>query len=231
MKLKLLLAIISLFLIAACTQTQPVQEEVIEEINPCSDIVCNENQGCFNGTCICDKNFKKCGEECISKEDCCTDKDCGENEICQDNKCVFSCETMLCPYNQVCDEDLKECTCKQGTLWCDYQEKCLKEDICCDAYDCKGNKKCTIAMFSVYICFEGEQTTCKYVGENSFVNIYTYGNRYKFELEKIYGNNEIKYSINDAPLQRIKLGERSKIAPRLYLYFQETKEIGGICEY
>lgn len=231
MKLIYLLAFFSIFLIAACTQTAITGEVTVEEKSPCFNIICNENQNCVNGICICNEGYKKCGEKCVKETDCCTDKDCNKNEICKNNKCVFSCETLLCPYNQVCDEDLKKCICRPDTLWCNYQKKCLKRESCCDNYDCKANKKCTITTSSVNICFEGEQKACKYVGENSFVYFKMYGNRYKFELEKIYANDEIKYSIDDAPLKRLKLGQRIKLAPSLYLYFQEIKEIGGGCGY
>ncbi len=231
MKLKLLLAIISLFLIAACIQIENVQEEIIEEKNPCSDIVCNENQYCVNGTCVCGDGFKACGEMCIVKDECCTDKDCKKNEVCKNNKCVFSCDKILCSYNEVCDEDLKECVCSPNSRFCNYQQKCLPFDICCDNFDCEGNQKCTITKFSVNVCFEGEQKACKYIGEDSFVYFNLYDNRYKFKLEKIYSNAEIKYSVDDAPLEILKLGERVKLAPRLYIYLQEIKELGGVCGY
>jgi len=233
MRLKLLLPVISLFLLVACTQTPttPTGETVIEEKNPCSDITCNKNQHCVNGNCVCDDGFKNCDDKCIKETDCCTNKECEKDEVCKDNKCIFDCEKILCQYNEVCDEDLKKCVCKPGTRFCEYQKKCFEFDKCCDNYDCEGNKKCIITKFSVNICFEGEQTACKWVGENSFVYFNMFGKRYKFALDKIYANNEIKYSIDDATLQRLKLRERIKLQPRLYLYLQEIKEIGGICEY
>ncbi len=236
MKLKLIL-LASLFLIVACTKT-PITEEkitgetVIEEKNPCADIVCNENQECVDGNCVCEEDFRLCKGDCISEQQCCTDEECSKIEICEVNKCVFSCEKVLCLHNQVCEEDLKKCVCAPNTRLCNYQKKCLKYDRCCDSFDCEGSKKCTLTTFSVNICFEEDkQRICKYVGENSFIYFDLYGNRYKFSLDKIYANNEIKYSIDDKPLQKIKLGDRIKLAPRLYLYLQEIKEIGGICEY
>lgn len=217
-------------LIVGCIQTLPTQEEVVEE-DPCSDIECGENQNCFNGNCICNEGFEECGKKCITQQQCCTDKDCKTNELCKDNKCIFFCEKILCGYNEACDEDLKKCACKENTRFCEYQKICLDFDTCCDNYDCEGAEKCTITTFSVNVCFEGEQKACKYVGEHSFVYFNMYENRYKFALEKIYANNEIKFSIDDGPLQRLKLQERVKLAPRLYLFFQEIKEIGGVCGY
>lgn len=229
MKLKLLLAVISVFLVVACTQIQ--EEDVAKTEDQCSGIVCNENQQCVNATCICNEGFKECEEKCISKESCCSNEECNENELCKNNECILSQETILCPYYQTYDEDEKKCVCTEGTIWCNYQKKCIKTDRCCDNYDCEGSKKCIITTRSVYICLEGEEKTCKYVGENSFVNIYMYGNRYKFALEKIYANNEMEYSMDDGPLQRLKLGDVTKLAQRLYLRFLEIKETGGTCKY
>ena len=231
----MLLAIFSVLFIVACTQTEISQEnvagEVVKEIDSCSNVSCSENQGCINGTCFCNEGLKKCGEKCITNMQCCTDSNCGKNEICKNNGCIFSCQNVLCPYNQACDEDSRKCVCRQGAVFCNYQQKCLKIETCCDNYDCEANKKCTITTFSVNICFEGDQKICKYIGENSFTSFELYGNRYKFALEKIYANNEIKYSFDDSELRILKLGQRIKLAPRLYLYFQEIKEIGGVCKY
>ena len=165
MRTYIILAVLGLFLISACTPelaAGPRREGIsveVEVTNPCEGISCTENQFCVEGTCVCSEGFKACGSSCIPVNNCCTTEECGEGLVCEEGTCA----KRVCEYHEEYDEERDECSCAPGTKYCRQQNQCIPRDNCCTLSDCGGDEDCAETTFLATVCLKNGKTSCKSV--------------------------------------------------------------------
>ena len=167
-------------LVIACTLPKPTRTVVItkqlddtKSIELCLNVTCGSNTYCSWGSCVCNQGFKVCADQCILNDSCCSNSDCSIDQTCRSGICASIPSTPVEKPNAILNPQINkteqldvecksnqektannQCTCRQGTRWCDSQYKCIPLDDCCISAECRGTKYCQPFTTSANVCFQ-----------------------------------------------------------------------------
>ncbi len=248
-KITLSILLFVTILLTACTQrvslSEPIEEPPLPNhtqnrsnlsnsqnlSNPCTGVVCESDKICVNGVCSCEPNKKNCNNLCINKKDCCTNLDCNQNENCISGTCVFSCKSVICPSNKVCEEDFKGCTCPSKYRFCNLQNKCIPNDHCCTAFDCgRGSEnRCSATVTSSEIClFSSNKKSCKYYDEGRSKTVETDNKIYDVLVMKYNYTTNAQVAVGNN-IYSITPGNKKEVDKEIGMILSPIKETGGDC--
>ncbi len=233
--LLLILLISAVLLVSAYTDTalkgKNISPKELEEIYPCLNKTCGQNEVCKEGECVCDENFKSCQGKsgCIPKNGCCSDSNCGFGETCIDDKCRFSCKNVGVFSNKVCDSAAEDLVCLSGYAWCEEQFQCIPNDHCCKKFECSSGKKCVLTAWSAEVCLETTVKNCKFIDENEEKILEIGEKQVVVKMLDFFYEQRAKMSIDGKEVDLNRRG-RHFIDSDTSIFLAQIKEHGGSCK-
>ena len=228
---RFLIAAMTLFLLVlvACApagttlHAQPLNVTPPKDL--CADVVVGENMRCDAGQLSCDDGFKTCGEGCIPEGTCCTDDDCGADRQCVNTVCV---DRQLCKFNEVWDDERKECSCAENAKFCQEQNKCIPFKSCCWHSDCSG-ERCAPTTYSGTVCIFGETKKCKVVHEGGVSQSFFFPEgSYEVAVQQVLEDGIFTLRVNDETLSRLETNE-TRSGEGFSIFVENVNTFGGLC--
>ncbi len=131
--------------------------------------------------------------------------DQGTDDAVVDNTPASACSDLSCEANKICDED-DDCVCAEGKEWCEHQNLCINEDVCCSNFDCSSDEKCIFTINVAQICVDDGNKSCKYVQEGRESVLNPSGNLYEILIKSVMPES-VEFFVGDSELITLTLGD------------------------
>lgn len=205
-------------------------------VKPCENVKCKQNEFCADGKCVCKSDFRDCNGECIPAANCCGRIDCSQGHDCINRTCT---RVDFCPYNMAFNMTKKACFCTGPTKWCDRQQKCIPNTLCCETIDCNplgGTDRYCVPFEKEYqFCMKkGGESHCVKTRSNNRETFRLEGKNYDLYFDKIYEGGVVDLSIAfEGNKENIFKWDPAKgstfTSSGLELYSEAFKTYGGNC--